>query len=46
VELEEGPRLVTNLAGVTPEKYEIGMPLVVDFETAGDGVTLAVFRPA
>jgi uncharacterized OB-fold protein len=45
VQLEEGPRLVTNLIGVAPEQCEIGMPLVVDFEDIGEGVSLAAFRP-
>jgi uncharacterized OB-fold protein len=45
VQLEEGPRLVTNLTGIDPEDYEIGMPLVADFEDAGEGVVLIVFRP-
>ncbi len=44
VELEEGPRLVTNLVGVPVEEYEIGMPLQVDFEEVDDEVTLPVFR--
>ena len=44
-ELEEGPRMITNLVGVTPDEYEIGMPLRVDFEDIGEGVTLVVFRP-
>jgi uncharacterized OB-fold protein len=43
VELEEGPRLVTNLAGVEPEDYVIGMPLVAAFEDIGEGVTLVIF---
>ena len=46
VELEEGPRLITNLVDVPAEGYEIGMPLQVDFEDAGEDVTLVVFRRA
>jgi uncharacterized OB-fold protein len=45
VELEEGPRIVTNIAGVEPEAYEIGMALKADFEDVGGDVTLVVFRP-
>ena len=45
VQLEEGPRLVTNIAGIHPEHYEIGMPLEAAFEDIGDDVTLVVFRP-
>lgn len=46
VELNEGPRLVSNLVGVTAEAaaLTIDMPLVVDFETRGDSA-VPVFRP-
>ena len=46
VQLEEGPRLVTNVAGVPPEQYEFGLPLVADYEDVDDEVTLVVFRRA
>ena len=46
VELEEGPRMVTNIVGVPVEEYEIGTPLVADFEDVDDEVTLVVFRRA
>ena len=46
VQLEEGPRMVTNLAGVPVEEYEIGMALVADYEDVDEGVTLVVFRRA
>ena len=46
VELEEGLRIVTNIAGIEPDAYEIGMRLQADFEDIGDGVTLVVFRPS
>ena len=44
VQLEEGPRLITNLAGIAPEECEIGMPLECQFEEIDDGVTLITFR--
>jgi uncharacterized OB-fold protein len=44
VQLEEGPRLVTNLLDVPVEEYEFGMPLVAEFEPVSDDVTLVVFR--
>ena len=44
VQLEEGPRMVTNLAGVAVEAYEIGMPLVADYEDIDGEITLVVFR--
>ena len=48
VELEEGPRMLTNIeiAEPTPEKLVIDMPLVVDFRRVTDAVALPVFRPA
>ncbi len=45
-QLEEGPRMVTNLVDVPVEEYAIGMALEVDFETVDDQVTLVVFRRA
>jgi len=44
VQLEEGPRFITNLAGIAPEECAIGMPLQCQFEEIEDGVTLIVFR--
>ena len=49
VELEEGPRMATNVVGIeepTPEKLEIGMPLEVTFEDISDTIALPKFRPA
>ncbi len=31
VELEEGPRMMTNIVGCEPEEVRIAMPVVVDF---------------
>ena len=44
VQLEEGPRLVTNLVDVPIEEYEIGMALEATFEDVDDEVTLVLFR--
>jgi len=44
VQLEEGPRMVTSLAGVAIEEYAIGMALVTDYEDIGGEITLVVFR--
>jgi hypothetical protein len=46
VQLEEGPRLLSNLVGVTPDPdaLPLDLPLDVEYETVGD-VTLPVFRP-
>jgi uncharacterized OB-fold protein len=47
VELEEGPRMMTNLREVAadPASLTIDMPLEVTFESR-DGQTLPMFRPA
>jgi len=46
VELEEGPRLLTNLVGVAadPHALPIDLPVEVVFEARGE-VTLPMFRP-
>jgi len=46
VDLEEGPRVMTNIEGCAFDEIEIGMPLVVDFKAVADDVTIPVFRPA
>ena len=49
VELEEGPRMPTNIVGIgdpTPEKLKIGMPLEVTFEDVTETITLSKFKPA
>ncbi len=46
VELEEGPRLLTNVSGCEPDAVRIGMPVVVEFvDTEGEGA-VPRFRPA
>lgn len=47
VELEEGPRMMSNVVGVpnTPEALVLDMDLEVDFEPRGR-VAVPVFRPA
>ena len=45
VELEEGPRLVTNLLDCKPEDIEVGMPVEVVFDDVTDDITLPKFRP-
>jgi len=45
VELDEGPRMASNLVDVPVEDYRFGMRLKVDFEDiAGEEVTLVMFR--
>jgi uncharacterized protein len=45
VELDEGPRLLTNLVGIDNADIEIGMPVEVVFDDVTEDVTLAKFRP-
>jgi len=49
VELDEGPRLVTNIVGLahgTLDEMPIGMPVQAVFDAVTDAVTLVKFRPA
>ena len=48
VQLEEGPRMMTNLVDVDPDpaKLPIDMPLEVTYERASGEITLPKFRPA
>ena len=45
VELDEGPRLISNVVGVEPHAITIGMPVEVVFENVSPEVTLPKFRP-
>jgi len=36
IELDEGPRLISNVVGCEPEDVEIDMPVRLHFESAGD----------
>ena len=49
VDLEEGPRMATNIVGIgepAPEKLTIGMDLEVTFEDITDEITLPKFKTA
>jgi uncharacterized OB-fold protein len=46
IELEEGVRLVSNLAGIDPGQVTIGMPVHVDYANYDGDVVLHQFRPA
>jgi hypothetical protein len=48
VELEEGPRMMTNIVGAepTPENLPIDMPLQVTWEQQTDEITLPLFKPS
>ena len=45
VELDEGPRLMTNLVGVDDADIRCDMPVEVVFDDVTDEVTLPKFRP-
>lgn len=45
VELEEGPRVVTNIVGCRPEEVRIGMPVRAAFERHSGEVGLVIFQP-
>lgn len=46
VELDEGPRVMTNLVEVEPEAVEVGMAVEVVWHDTGEGRALYRFRPA
>jgi uncharacterized OB-fold protein len=45
VELDEGPRITTNVVDCDPHDLKAGLHLVVMFESVAEGVALAKFRP-
>jgi len=48
VELEEGPRMMSNLVGVDPDpdKVKCDIPVVIEYVDVTEEVTLPKFRPA
>ena len=45
IELEEGPRLVSNIVGIAPDRIRCDMPVEVTFEDITSDATLPKFRP-
>ncbi|GAA1005054.1 hypothetical protein Aple_035920 [Acrocarpospora pleiomorpha] len=45
IQLDEGPRMFSNVVGVDNAAVKVGDPVVVDFEDVTDDVTLPRFRP-
>ena len=45
VDLDEGPRLITNIIGCPVEDVKLGMKVLVQFEQASEKVWLPKFRP-
>jgi uncharacterized protein len=46
VELEEGPRIMTNIVGCEPDAVRVGLPVRVVFHDTGEGSALFRFEPA
>jgi uncharacterized OB-fold protein len=46
VELEEGPRFLANLKGISSDKVRLNMPVEVFFEKLTEEITLPQFKPA
>ena len=46
IELDEGPRMLSNVVGCKPEEVRCDMPVEVVFEDITDEMTLPKFRPA
>jgi uncharacterized protein len=46
VELEEGPRMTTNIVGVPNDQIRVGMPVEVVFEDISPEISLPKFRSA
>ena len=45
VQLDEGPRLITNIVGIPNESITVNMPVEAVFDDVTDEVTLVKFRP-
>jgi uncharacterized protein len=45
IELEEGPRMISNVIGIPPDQVSCDMQVEVVFEDVGDIATLPKFRP-
>ena len=46
VELEEGPRMVTNIVGVPDTELRVDMPVVAHYDDVADDATIVRFTPA
>ena len=46
VELDEGPRMMTNIVGADDAVLAVGLPVEVVFHDTGEGAALPRFRPA
>lgn len=46
VQLDEGPRLLTNLVDIADDRIRAGMPVEIVFDDVTSEITLAKFKPA
>jgi hypothetical protein len=46
VQLDEGPRMMTNVVGADAADLAVGLPVEVEFHDTGEGAALPRFRPA
>jgi hypothetical protein len=46
VDLDEGPRVMTNLVGIDPDDVRIGMRVRVRFEAVSEDASIPLFEPA
>ena len=46
IELDEGPRMLSNVVGCKPEEVRCDMPVEVTFEDITDEMSLPKFQPA
>ncbi len=46
IQLDEGPRMVSNVVNESPDKLECDQPVEVVFEDVTEDVTLYKFMPA
>jgi uncharacterized OB-fold protein len=46
IELDEGPRVLTNLRNCAEDQVQIGMPVTVIFEELTPEITLPQFEPS
>jgi len=45
IELEEGPHLLSNIVGCSPDQVRCDMPVEVTWEDIGGGFSLPKFKP-
>jgi hypothetical protein len=45
IELDEGPRMISNVIDIAPDKLECDMRVEVAYQPVTDAITLAKFKP-